>query len=97
MKQIMALHFDQAYAGSSQEFICAWLELVRQYEELTPVSSGFSDLQKKAMLSNALEGVKTFRDIKTSEQLDIAKEVEASATQDMLTLFKRLQQTMTTR
>ena len=73
MKQIVALHFDQAYAGSSQEFICTWLELVRQYEELTPVSSGFSDLQKKAMLSNALEGVKTFRDIKTSEQLDIAK------------------------
>ena len=40
---------------------------------MSPPSSHFPDPMKKVMLQNALDRMKVFADVKTSEELDIAK------------------------
>ena len=43
------------------------------YEDLTPISAHFPDNMKKAMLQNAISPLKVFKDVKVSEQIEIAR------------------------
>ena len=64
---------DSGYKGTTQKFIVDWLRDIRIYESLTQTASHFPDAMKKAMLQNALNNVKIFRNVKDNELLEIAK------------------------
>ena len=78
------------YKGTTQEFIVNWLDLLWQYEDLTPTTAHFPDIMKKAMLQNALNGIKTFKEVKNSEQLEVAKGRGGFAFQDYITLVQKV-------
>ena len=44
-----------------------------QYEKLTPVAAHFTPTVKKAMLQNAVQEFKAFKQVKTQEQIEIAR------------------------
>ena len=73
MTALTSLRLTPAYKGNTQQFVLDWFDKLRIYEDLTPSTAHFPDIMKKAMLQNALNGVKIFRDVKTTEQLDVAK------------------------
>jgi hypothetical protein len=73
LRNLTSLRLTTNTKGSTQQFVLDWLDKLRIYEDLTPTSSCFPDTMKKAMLQNAIDGVKVFKDVKTAEQLDIAK------------------------
>jgi len=73
MTSLTSLRLTSSTKGSTQQFFLDWLDKLRIYEDLTPTSAHFPDIMKKAMLQNALNGLKIFRDVKTAEQLEIAK------------------------
>ena len=73
MASLTSLRLTPSTKGTAQQFILDWLDKLRIYEDLTPSSSRFPDIMKKAMLQNALIGIKAFQDVKVAEQLDIAK------------------------
>ena len=70
MTSLTSLRIDTH--GNAQKFILGWLDKLRVYEELTPLSAHFPDNMKKAMLQNAISSLKVFRDVKTSEQMEVA-------------------------
>ena len=73
MTTLTSLRLTSLTKGSTQQFILDWLDKIRLYEDLTMPSAHFPDVMKKAMLQNALNGLKIFRDVKTTEMLDVAK------------------------
>ncbi len=73
MTSLTSLRITPSTRGSTQQFVLDWLDKLRIYEDLTPTSPHFPDIMKKAKLQNALNGLKIFRDVKTSEQLEVAK------------------------
>ena len=73
MKKLTTLRFDTTYKGTAESFIVDWLDLVRQFEDLTPVNEHFPTSVKKSLLQNAMSPSKAFRDVKSSEDLEIAK------------------------
>jgi hypothetical protein len=73
MTVITSFRMTSAYRGTAQRFVVEWLDKIRKYEDLTPKTAHFPDVMKKAMLQNALNDIKAFSDVKTSEQMDIAK------------------------
>jgi hypothetical protein len=64
---------NESYRGTTNEFILEWLRNLSEYEKITDVTAHFPSVMKKAMLQNALNGLFVFRNVKTSEELDIAK------------------------
>ena len=73
MTTLTSLRISPATKMTAQQFILEWLDKLRIYEDLTPMNAHFPDIMKKAMLQNALNGVKDFQDVKTAEQMEIAK------------------------
>ena len=73
MTTLTSIRLTSATKGNTQQFVLDWLDKLRIYEDLTPPSAHFPEIMKKAMLQNALNGLKVFRDVKTSEQLEVAK------------------------
>jgi hypothetical protein len=73
MTVITSFRLTSTYRGTSQRFIVDWLDKIRRYEDLTPKSAHFPDVMKKSMLQNALNDISAFSDVRTSEQMDIAK------------------------
>ena len=73
MTSLTSLRLTPQTKGSTQQFILDWLDKLRIYEGMTPSAAHFPDIMKKAMLQNALNGLKVFRDVKTTEQLEVAK------------------------
>jgi hypothetical protein len=73
MTLLTSLRLNSQTKGSTQQFILDWLDKIRIYEGMTPPTAHFPDIMKKAMLQNALNGLKVFRDVKTTEQLEVAK------------------------
>ena len=57
----------------SHEFILNWIEKARLYDSLTEPEAHFPGNMKKVMLENASSGSKIFRDITSSEYIEIAK------------------------
>ena len=73
LKTLTSLRLPTTHSESSQSFIVRWLDSLRQYESLTPVTSHFPAPMKKAMLQNAIAAVSAFKDVHTAEQMDIAR------------------------
>ncbi len=73
MTNLTSLCLTPGTKGSTQQFVLDWLDELCIHEDLTPNSAHFPDIMKKAMLQNALKGLKIFRDVKTAEQLEVAK------------------------
>jgi hypothetical protein len=73
MSSLTSLRITPSYRGTTQQFILDWLDKVRVYEDLTPQNAHFPDIMKKSMLQNSVSPLKIFQDVKTSEQIDIAK------------------------
>ena len=73
MTELTSQKLEHGSKQTSQEFIIEWQEKLREYEELTPLDHHFPDALKKTMLENALQNIKCFRDVRTSEGLEAAK------------------------
>jgi hypothetical protein len=73
MSSLTSLRVTPSYRGTTQQFILDWLDKLRLYEDLTPQNAHFPDIMKKSMLQNSVGTLKIFQDVKTSEQIDIAK------------------------
>eukprot|EP00934_Nitzschia_sp_Nitz4_P006215 Nitzschia sp. Nitz4//scaffold143_size57137//53597//57072//NITZ4_006523-RA/size57137-processed-gene-0.42-mRNA-1//1//CDS//3329536473//6205//frame0 len=73
MNALVSHRADTKDLGNVEQFIIDWLNNIRLYETLTPISAHFPDIMKKAMLQNALNTFSKFREVKSNEQLDIAK------------------------
>lgn len=73
MTTLTSLRISPTTKMTAQQFILDWLDKLRIYEDLTPMNAHFPDIMKKAMLQNALNGLKDFQDVKTSEQMEVAK------------------------
>lgn len=73
MTTLTSLRISTSTKVTAQQFILDWLDKLRIYEDLTPMSAHFPDIMKKAMLQNALNGLKDFQDVKTAEQMEVAK------------------------
>ena len=73
MTTLTSLRISPTTKMTAQQFILEWLDKLRIYEDLTPMNAHFPDIMKKAMLQNALNGLKDFQDVKTAEQMEIAK------------------------
>ena len=73
MTSITSLRLTTSYRSTSENFIVEWLDKVKRYEDMTPINSHFSDGMKKAMLQNAMSGIKEFQDVKTADQMEVAK------------------------
>jgi len=71
--QITSKRLTTTHKGKTQQFILEWLELVCQYEDLTPLAANFQPVMKKAMLQHSLVGYKPFYDVKTAEDLEVKK------------------------
>jgi hypothetical protein len=76
--------------GMAQQFILGWLDKIRMYEDLTPISAHFPDNMKKAMLQNAISPLQIFKDVKVSEQMEIAKGKGAIAYRDYVSLVQQV-------
>jgi hypothetical protein len=72
MTALTSLRID-SQRGNAQKFILGWLDQLRMYEDLTPISAHFPDNMKKAMLQNAISPLKVFKDVKVSEQIEVAR------------------------
>ena len=72
MTALTSLRID-SQRGNAQKFILSWLDQLRMYEDLTPISAHFPDNMKKAMLQNAISPLKVFKDVKVSEQIEVAR------------------------
>lgn len=73
MSSLTSLRLDYSYKGTSQEFVVEWMEKLKQYEALTSVSEHFPDMMKKNLLQNSINGIRAFRDLKSTDELDISK------------------------
>jgi len=90
MSSITSKRLTTNYRGTTTKFILDWLDDVRRYEEMTPIRSHFPEPMKKAMLQNAINEIKTFADIKTSEEFDIAKGNKPFPYKEYSTLIQRV-------
>ena len=73
MSSLTSLRLSQNYRGTTQKFIIDWLDKMMQYEKLTPLEAHFTPTVKKAMLQNAVQQFKAFTQVKTQEQMEIAR------------------------
>ena len=73
LSDLTSLRLSSNYRGTTQDFIADWMNKLRRYEQLTPLSAHFPDPLKKTMLQNAIDNISAFRTVKTNEQLEIAK------------------------
>ena len=73
MTGITSLRLTTTYLGTTENFIVEWLDKIKRYEDMTPLNSHFPDSMKKAMLQNAVSGIKEFQDVKTTDQMEVAK------------------------
>lgn len=73
MTQLTSTRLSTSYTGTTQNFLIEWLDKMRKYEELTPRNSHFPETMKKAMLQNAVADFASFRNVKMTEQMEIAK------------------------
>ena len=73
MTTLTSLRLSQNYRGTTQKFLIDWLGNMRQYEKLTPLEAHFPPTVKKAMLQNAVQDFKAFKQAKTQEQIEIAR------------------------
>ena len=90
LSTLTSIRLTTDYRGTSQSFIIDWLDKLRQYEDLTPTGSHFPDSMKKSMLQNALNGIKAFRDVRTTEQMDIAKGLGAIPYENYVVLLQNV-------
>ena len=90
MAAITNMRLSPSYRGTTTKFVLEWLEKVRQYEEMTPTTAHFPPPMKKAMLQNAMNGMKVFADVKISEELDIAKGRKPIMYDEYATLIQRV-------
>ena len=73
LSDLTSLRLSSNYRGTTQDFIADWMNKLRRYEQLTPLSAHFPDPLKKTMLQNAIANISAFSIVKTNEQLEIAK------------------------
>lgn len=73
MSSLTSLRLSFNYRGTTQTFLIDWLNKMMQYEKLTPVAAHFTPTVKKAMLQNAVQEFKAFKQVKTQEQIEIAR------------------------
>ena len=73
MSSLTSLRLSQNYRGTTQKFIIDWLDKMMQYEKLTPLDAHFTPTVKKAMLQNAVQEFKVFKQVKTQEQMEVAR------------------------
>ena len=73
MTSLTSLRLSQNYRGTTQKFLIDWLDQMMQFEKLTPLEAHFSPTQKKALLQNAVQEFKAFTQVKTQEQIEIAR------------------------
>ena len=76
MTQLTSTCLTTNYTGTTQNFIIDWLDKRQKYEELTARDSHFLETMKKAMIQNTLADFSSFRNVKLTEQMDIAKVAE---------------------
>ena len=58
MAAITSLQLTTTYQNTTENFIVECLDKIKRYEDMTPISSHFPDSMKKAMLQNAVSGLK---------------------------------------
>jgi len=90
MAHLTATRYGSNYAGGAIDFILDWLEKLYLYEEMTPITARFPEVMKKALLQNALNKVKTFRDLKNQESLEIVKGHGAIPYKDYIELVQKV-------
>ena len=73
MSALTSLRLSQNYRGTTQKFLIDWLDKMMQYEKMTPLEAHFSQTVKKAMLQNAVQEFKVFKQVKTQEQIEIVR------------------------
>ena len=73
MTKLTSVRLTSSYKGTSQDFIMEFLDDMRKYESIAPVSDHWTPGMKKIILENSLDGIKAFNDLKTTESIDIAK------------------------
>ena len=73
MTALTSIRLSSSYDGTTQNFMIDWLDKMRKYEELTPRDSHFPETMKKAMLQNAVSDFSIFRNVKLTEQFEVAK------------------------
>ena len=71
--QIKSTRLTTSCKRTTQQFILECLEMVRQYEDLTSLEAHFRPVVKKGILKNSLAGYKPIYDVKTAEDLVLAK------------------------
>jgi hypothetical protein len=73
LSELTSTKLSSNYRGTTVSFITDWMNKLKQYEDLAPTLNHFPDGMKKTLLMNALSKVPLFRNVKTSEQLEVAK------------------------
>lgn len=90
MTALTSRRLSSTSRGTSQSFVLQWLDNVRRYESMTPTTAHSPGILKKAMLQNALVGVKAFNDVKVSEQIEIAKGRSAIPYHEYVSLVQKV-------
>ena len=88
MTDLISKKIESGARETSQEFILYWQDKMREYEELTPLTSHFPDPMKKSMLEAALQNLKCFREVKATERLDVARGRGCMSYEDYVTLVQ---------
>ena len=68
---LTSMRLDTNNKRTTQELIVNWLDLLQQYEECTPMTPHFPEIMKKLMLQNALDNIKTFKEVKNTKQHEV--------------------------
>ena len=88
--QLTNSRLDSGYRQTYTKFVLGWLEKLRRYENMTPISAHFPPVMKKAMIQNAVANVQIFKDIKTSEDIDIAKGRTAMTYDEYISVIQKI-------
>ena len=73
MSSLTSLRLSQNYRGTTKQFLIDWLDIMIQYEKLTPLEAHFTTTLKKSMLQNAVQECKAFKQVKTQEQIEVSR------------------------
>ena len=73
MSSLTSLRLSQNYRGTTQKFLIDWLDKMMQYEKLTPLEAHFTPTVKKTMLQNAVQDFKAVKQVKTQDQIEVAR------------------------
>ena len=73
MSSLTSLRLSQNYRGTTQTFLIDWLDKMMQYEKMTPLEAHFPPTVKKAMLQNSVQEFEAFKQVKTQEQIEVAR------------------------